>query len=158
MTNTTPTKIGDPNPDWTTSLIPNFSYKGFQLSAQIQYRHGGDIYSTTAGALIGRGVVDADDPICRECNYILPGIKQDGTPNDIAITATNVGFQTYFGGPNELSIFDGSTIRLQELSLSYRLSEKQITKTPFGALTISFSGNNLRYKAINFHDNLNYAQ
>jgi TonB-linked SusC/RagA family outer membrane protein len=156
LTNNTPTIIGDPNPDWTTSLIPNISYKGFRLSAQLQYRHGGDIYSTTAASLIGRGVVDADDPICRECNYILPGVKQDGTPNDIAITATNVGFQTYFGGPNELSIFDGSTIRLQEVSLSYNFSNAVLSKTPFGSLSMSISGNNLWYKALNFHGDLNY--
>ena len=156
LANNTPTIIGDPNPDWTSSLIPNISYKGIQLSAQLQYRHGGDIYSTTAASLIGRGVVATDNPICRECNYILPGVKQDGTPNDIAITATNVGFQTYLGGPNELSIFDGSTIRLQEVALSYYFSDTFISKTPFGNLSISLSGNNLWYKALNFHGDLNY--
>ena len=156
LANNTPTIIGDPNPDWTSSLIPNISYKGIQLSAQLQYRHGGDIYSTTAASLLGRGVVATDNPICRECNYILPGVKQDGTPNDIAITATNVGFQTYLGGPNELSIFDGSTIRLQEVALSYYFSDTFISKTPFGNLSISLSGNNLWYKALNFHGDLNY--
>ena len=35
------TEIGDPNPDWTTALIPTFSYKGITLTANIQYRHGG---------------------------------------------------------------------------------------------------------------------
>lgn len=156
LTNNNPTIIGDPNPDWTTSLIPSLRYKNFNLSAQLQYRHGGDIYSTTAGALIGRGVVDADTPICRECNYILPGVKEDGTPNDVAITATNVGFQTYFGGPNELSIYDGTTIRLQELALSYNFSEKNLRRTPFGSLELTLSGSNLWYKAVNFHDDLNY--
>lgn len=150
-------EIGDPNPDWTTTLIPSFTFKNVTLSANIQYRHGGDIYSTTAAALIGRGVVDADEVICRECNYILPGVNQAGQPNNVAITATNLGFDTYFaGGINELNIFDGSTIRLQEVSLGYAVPRKFLDKTPFGSLSFSLSGLNLWYKALNFDSDLRY--
>ena len=157
LTDVENTEIGDPNPDWTSSLIPNISYKGFTLSANLQYRHGGDIYSTTAAALLGRGVVDSDNPICRECNFILPGVDQNGNQNNIAITATNVGFDTYFaGGINEFNIYDGSTIRLQELSLGYSLPKKFIDKTPFGSLTLTLSGFNLWYDSLNFDDDLRY--
>ena len=150
-------EIGDPNPDWTTTLIPSFSFKNWNLSANIQYRHGGDIYSTTAAALVGRGVVDSDEPICRECNYILPGVNQAGAPNNVAITATNLGFDTYFaGGVNELNIFDGSTIRLQEVSLGYSFPKKILDRTPFGSLSFSLSGLNLWYKALNFDSDLRY--
>ncbi len=150
-------EIGDPNPDWTTAVIPTFSYKGFTLSANIQYRHGGDIYSVTSAALIGRGTVDADDPIDREAQYILPGVLQNGTPNNIAISSTEFGFNTFFGGDiNELSVFDGTTIRLQEASLGYALSRKMLEKTPLGSLTFTLSGSNLWYKAINFEKNLRY--
>ena len=150
-------EIGDPNPDWTTTLIPSFSFKNWNLSANIQYRHGGDIYSTTAAALVGRGVVDSDEPICRECNYILPGVNQAGAPNNVAITATNLGFDTYFaGGINELNIFDGSTIRLQEVSLGYSFPKKILDRTPFGSLSFSLSGLNLWYKALNFDSDLRY--
>lgn len=48
-------EIGDPNPDWTAALIPTITYKNFTLSANFQYRSGGDIYSVTTAALIGRG-------------------------------------------------------------------------------------------------------
>jgi len=156
LVDNTPTEIGDPNPDWTTAVIPTIRYKGFTLTANINYRHGGDIFSTTAASLIGRGVVDNDDPLIREQNFILPGVLQDGSPNNIAITATNVGFHTYLGGPNELQIFDGSTIRLQEASLSYSLPKSLLDKTPFGNLTFTASGNNLWYKALNFDSDLNY--
>ena len=44
---------GDPNPDFTTSLINSVSWKGFTLGAQLDYRHGGDIFSVTAGAVVG---------------------------------------------------------------------------------------------------------
>ncbi|MEO0527224.1 MAG: SusC/RagA family TonB-linked outer membrane protein [Bacteroidota bacterium] len=152
-------EIGDPNPDWTTALIPTISYKGFTLSANIQYRHGGDISSFTAASLLGRGVVDYDDPICRECNYILPGVFADGSPNNVAITSTNLGFDTYFAANpsiNEFGVFDGTTIRLQEVSLGYSLPRKLLDKTPFGSLSFTLSGLNLWYDAINFDDDLNY--
>jgi len=151
------TEIGDPNPDWTTALIPTFTYKGVTLSANLQYRHGGDIYSVTSATLIGRGVVDADDPIDRESNYILPGVFADGTPNNVAITSTEFGFNTFLAGNiNEINIFDGSTIRLQEASLGYSLPKNLLKDTPFGSLSFTLSGSNLWYKAVNFPDNINY--
>ncbi len=146
--------LGDPNADWTTSLIPTFSYKGITLSAIVNYRHGGDIFSTTTAALIGRGVVD--NGICRECNYILPGVTQTGEVNNVAITGTNLGFDTYLSGANELNIFDGTTLRLQEVTFGYSLSPKLLRELPFGSLTFNLSGSNLWYKAFNFPTNINY--
>ncbi|NJB72519.1 TonB-linked SusC/RagA family outer membrane protein [Saonia flava] len=150
-------EIGDPNPDWTTALIPTFTYKGFSLSANLQYRHGGDIYSVTSAALIGRGTVDADNPINRESNYVLPGVQADGTPNNVAISSTEFGFNTFFGGDiNELSVFDGTTIRLQEASLGYSLPKRFLKDTPFGSMSFTLSGSNLWYKAVNFESTLKY--
>ncbi|MEK6154435.1 SusC/RagA family TonB-linked outer membrane protein [Flavobacteriaceae bacterium 3-367] len=150
-------EIGDPNPDWTTALIPTFTYKGITLTANLQYRNGGDIYSVTSAALIGRGTVDADNPIDRESNFVLPGVQTDGTPNNIAISATEFGFNTYFaGGLNELNIYDGTTIRLQEASLGYSLPQRFLKDTPFGSMSFTLSGQNLWFKAVNFDSNLNY--
>lgn len=155
--NNTISEIGDPNPDWTTALIPTFTYKGFTLSANLQYRHGGDVYSVTTAGLIGRGVVDPDKPIDRESNYILPGVFADGTPNNVAITSTEFGFNTFFAGNiNEVNIYDGTTIRLQEASLGYSVPKKMLDKTPFGSLSLTLSGSNLWYKAVNFPDDVRY--
>lgn len=156
VVNTTLTEIGDPNPDWTSALIPTFTFKNFSLSANLQYRHGGDIYSLTTAALIGRGVVDADTPIDRESQYILPGVTSEGTPNTVAISATELAFETYFRGPNDLQIYDGSTLRLQEASLRYTVPAKALEKTPFGSLSFAISGQNLWYKAFNFPDDVRY--
>ncbi|HBU76698.1 MAG TPA: SusC/RagA family TonB-linked outer membrane protein, partial [Muricauda sp.] len=151
------TEIGDPNPDWTTAMIPTISFKNFTLSANLQYRHGGDVYSVTTAGLIGRGVVDPDNPIDRESNYILPGVFADGSPNNVAITATEFGFNTFFGGDiNEVNVFDGTTIRLQEASLGYSIPKKMLEKTPFGSLSLTLSGSNLWYKAVNFPDDVRY--
>lgn len=158
LVDNTLTEIGDPNPDWTAAIIPSVTFKNFTLSANLQYRHGGDIYSVTSAALIGRGTVDADDPIIRESQYILPGVKQsDGTPNDVAISATELGFNTYFGGGiNSLNIFDGTTIRLQEASLTYNVPQDWLRDTFFGSLSFAFSGQNLWFKSVNMPKNVRY--
>lgn len=130
-----------------------------------QYRHGGDIYSTTTSSLIGRGVVDMDDPLDREALYVLPGVQQqlnaDGevigtTENTTQITATNLGFDVYGFGANEFKIYDGSTLRLNEVSLTYKMPEKFLNKTPFGSLSIKASGFNVWYKAFNFPDDVRF--
>ncbi|WP_409557575.1 SusC/RagA family TonB-linked outer membrane protein [Allomuricauda sp. SCSIO 65647] len=151
-------EIGDPNPDWTAAVVPTITFKNFTLSANLQYRHGGDIYSVTTAALIGRGVVDFNDPIDRESQYILPGVKaSDGTPNDVAISSTEFGFNTFFGGNiNEINVFDGTTIRLQEASLGYTLPKDLLRGTPFGSMSFTISGQNLWYDAVNFPDNVRY--
>ena len=100
--------------------------------------------------------MDYDDPICRECNFIVPGVFANGQPNNVAITATNLGFDTYFSTANEFAIFDGSTIRLQEVSLSYALPQKFLDKTPLGSLSFTLSGLNLWFDAINFDDDTNF--
>ncbi|MGB5170137.1 MAG: SusC/RagA family TonB-linked outer membrane protein [Eudoraea sp.] len=158
LVNNTISEIGDPNPDWNTAIIPSLSYKNFTLSANLQYRHGGDIYSTTATTLIARGVVDDDIPIQREAQYVLPGIRQaDGLPNQTAISATQLGFNTYFAdGINTYTVYDGSTFRIQEASLTYALPTKALDKTPFGTLSFTLSGQNLWFKAVNMPDDVRY--
>ncbi|MEX0289065.1 MAG: SusC/RagA family TonB-linked outer membrane protein [Flavobacteriaceae bacterium] len=149
--------IGDPNPDWTGTLNNLISYKGLSFNMSWQYRHGGDIYSQTAATLVGRGVVDADGKLNSEKTFILPGVKQsDGSPNDIQLTTTRIYFNNLLFGANELQIFDGTTLRLAEVSLGYNLPEKFLEKTPFGSLSFTLSGSNLWYKAFNFPDDVRF--
>ncbi|MFX0555331.1 SusC/RagA family TonB-linked outer membrane protein [Maribacter sp. CXY002] len=148
--------IGDPNPDWNAGLTTSFSYKGLTLSANMLYRHGGDIFSQTAATLLGRGTV-AVAGIDREATYILPGVLEDGSPNNIQVTATTLGFDTIgFSDGNDLQIYDGSTLRLNEVSLGYDLPAKFLDKTPFGKLSFTLSGNNIWYKAFNFPDDVRF--
>ena len=148
--------IGDPNPDWNAGITSTFSYKGLTLSANMLYRHGGDIFSQTAATLLGRGTV-AVSGIDREATYILPGVLENGEPNNIQVTATNVGFDTIgFSAGNDLQIYDGSTLRLNELSIGYAMPQKWLDKTPFGKLSFTLSGNNLWYKAFNFPEDVRF--
>jgi outer membrane receptor protein involved in Fe transport len=147
--------IGDPNPDFKASLINNVGYKGFSFRMQWDYTQGGDIYSTTIRSLLARGLTK-DTDFDRFLPVILPGVKQDGTPNDIQTTATNAYFNSLGFGPSDRAIFDGTVVRLREVSLSYALPEKMLSKTPFGGISVTFSGQNLWYNAPNTPKFMNF--
>ena len=136
-------QIGDPNPDFTSSLINTFSWKGLTLSAQIDYRQGGDIYGVTARAMLARGLT-SDTDFNRDGTFILPGVKQsDGSPNDIQISATQAFFSNIGFGPNEVSVWDGTTIRLRDVTLAYQVPASLLENLPIGSASISLSGQNM---------------
>ena len=140
--------IGDPTPKFKASFINTFSYKGISLRAQLDWTQGGDIYSTTIRSLLARGLtkdIEGD----RTLPYLLPGVKQDGTPNNIQTDATNAYFNSYGFGASDVSVYDGTIVRLKEVSLTYAVPVKALGKTPFGGLSFTVSGQNLWYKAPN---------
>ncbi len=146
--------IGDPNPDFTANWINNISYKGLSFGFQWQYIKGGDIFSSTVQSMLARGnTVDTD--VDRFVPVILPGVKADGTPNDIQAYIGDTFFRAYFFA-DEGGVFDATSIRLREISLAYVFPTKLIEKTPFGRIGITFSGQNLWYRAPNFPEGINY--
>ena len=146
--------IGNPNPDYKLSGINSLTYKSFTFRFQVDYTHGGDMYSSTARSLLARGVTK-DTEFDRAAPYILPGVTADGKPNNIQISATQGYFNNVFG-PDQGGIFDATVVRLRDLSLSYALPEKLLNKTPFGSLSITANGSNLWYYAPNFPKYMNF--
>jgi hypothetical protein len=155
-------EIGDPNPKYLVSFINTLDYKGFSFSFQFDYRHGGYIYSSTASAVLGRGTSD-DVDFNHDLTFVLPGVKNIGTTdapnyvaNDIQITASDYGFNTQFFGYTETGMFDATTIRLREVSLSYNFPKSMLSKTPFTNLSLQVNGNNLWFNAVNVPKGVNF--
>jgi hypothetical protein len=146
-----PAVIGDPNPLYKLTGISNLTYKGFTFSMQWDYTQGGDIFSGTAASLLGRGVTK-DTEFDRAQPLILPGVLENGQPNNIQISATQdyYGNSITNGAASESAIYDATCIRLREASLSYSIPAKALSKLPFGAISLSISGTNLWYYAPNF--------
>jgi TonB-linked SusC/RagA family outer membrane protein len=158
--------VGDPNPDWNATTINTFTYKGLSVSAQLEYQHGGDIYSQTASQYYRRGVttVNVDN---REGSYVIPGILANpntGQPltdangdfidNTIQIGANDVFFINLVD-PVGQGIYDASHFRVRDVSIAYSLKEKALERTPFGNVTFSLSGQNLYVKTYNIPDDFN---
>jgi hypothetical protein len=146
--------IGDPNPDWIGNLTNTLSFKNFTLGFQLDYVKGGDVYSSTIATLLGRGLIV--ETLDRENTYILPGVNRSGEKNTIQINNSDYYFSNVLFGPNELQVYDATTIRLQEISLSYSLPQNLINKSPFGSVSLTASGYNLWYDAVNTPDGANF--
>ena len=148
--------IGDPNPDWFMTVNNSIKWKDLTFSMQWEYQHGGDIYATTVGALIGRGITESTD-FDRAQGIILPGIRQaTGQPNDIALTATEAYFNNIGFGFDEALMYDATHLRLREASITYAMPKKFLDKTPFGSMTFSLIGQNLWVKSFNIPSDINY--
>lgn len=145
--------IGDPNPDFMLSGFTDITWKGFTLSGQLDYVHGGDIYSFSAGALIGRGVAKELEDFNPTLTVILPGVLEDGTPNNIPMPASGVFFSNTIigGGPDDVGIFDGTRLRLREISLAYNLPTKKLfgNSSVIQGISVSVVGNNLWFRSFN---------
>lgn len=158
--------IGDPNPDWKLTSINTFAYKGLSLSAQVEYTHGGDFSSNTIANLLRRGVTkDTED---RESASVTPGfyanpstgeILLDSNGNKIPNTIQQGANEVYFLNfldPAGQQIFDGSVIRLREVSLTYALPKKLLKDTFLGSLSFTLLGQNLFYWAPNVPEHTNF--
>ena len=150
--------IGNPQPDYVMNFINTLSYKNWNLGVQVNHTKGGDIFASTVSVLLGRGlIVETEDRIN---TFILPGVNVDengvSTPNETQINNSQFYFTNVLFGPSELQVYDGSVVRLQELSLGYSVPKKFLDKTPFGALSFTASGQNLWFDAYNTPDGANF--
>ncbi|CAD0004925.1 SusC/RagA family TonB-linked outer membrane protein [Flavobacterium chungangense] len=134
--------LGNSAPKWTGGIRNTFAFKRVTLSALLDIRHGGVVYNGTGARLntIGISAGSAD----REHTYIIPGVKEDGTPNDIEITAKSY-FQNFKGDSSlaaaEEATTDVNWVRLRDVSLSYDFNTKQF---PFlSSAQLSVTGRNL---------------
>lgn len=160
--------IGDPNPDWNGGINNSFRYKNFGLNFLIDIRKGGDIWSLDQWYGQGTGLypntAQLNDlgnpsrlPISEGGGVILPGVKEDGTPNDIRVENYD-GYVTPYGyannPPRATAIYDGSFVKLREVALRYSLPDNIVSKLrPFKGVDISLIGRNLWI----IHKNLPYA-
>ena len=165
-----PKIIGNPNPQFLMGFINQFTYKGLTMNVLVDYRKGGDLYSTTIPSYLGRGVTkDTED---RERLMVIKGVQgdantrqplrnTDGTtiPNNTAISVNDYYFSSGaagLGAFDENMVYDATTVRLREISLGYDLPKALLAKTPIGQLNISVSGRNLYWYSPNIPKYTNF--
>lgn len=151
--------IGDPNPDFNLNFINSFHFKGLTFRFQFDWQQGGDIWSSTASALTARGIA-GETGFDRFVPMVVKGLKTaaDGSlvPNDIQVTANNAYWRNTGVWYDENKIYDATTVRLREVSLSYDFPRSMLDNSPFGAVSLTFSGQNLWFDAVNFPDSINF--
>ena len=148
-----PGNLGDPTPDWLWGVESKVRWKGLKVSMRWDVRRGGDIWNGTQANLDYYGTSKYSADFRTRGTYIYPGVKLDGTPNDIAVSAYNVNPTstsfisplTFYGPANiaEAHLQDASWLRLRELIIAYTLPEALTKGWGMSQLTLSFIGRNL---------------
>ncbi|MBX2876504.1 MAG: SusC/RagA family TonB-linked outer membrane protein [Saprospiraceae bacterium] len=148
-------ELGDPNPNFTANGGLSLTYKGLSVNALITYSDGGVIYATGPSTLMGRGILQETD-FDRFVPVIVPGVLGDGTPNNIQITPNNHYWTNGGVFRDEMRTYDGTYVKLREVSVSYALPKSLIENSPFGSVIFTLSGQNLWYDAFGFPDGANF--
>ena len=162
--------MGNGNHDFTMGFSNRFTYKGISLNVLLDMKWGADVFSmsamqshsngTSKETLEGRKEWYASEEERRSKNiaaadwtptggYVGKGVKNIGTeekpdyvPNDVPVNP-----YSYWSSLNENTpepyIYDASYIKLRELTLSYALPAKLLSKTPFQAVSFTAYGRNL---------------
>ena len=128
-------------------LSTNLKYKNFNLNALFDVRHGGKIYSMTNSIGMESGILAVSLP-GRETGIVGNGVVQntDGTykTNTTSVSAENWYYYNAYRRDNiEANSFDASYVKLREVSLNYRISDKWTKAIKMQNLSIGLVGNNL---------------
>jgi len=131
-----PEVIGSVSPDFILGGGTTLTYKNLSLSALLEWKSGGNMYSGSNGLLDNYGMSARTED--RESTFIFDGVKPDGTPNDIVrggasdpralqdlYTNVLINIDEYF-------IHDNSFVKLREVSLRYKPSKKLFGSVDLG--------------------------
>ncbi len=146
-------KVGDPNPDWTLGIRNSFSFGNINLSFLFDIKQGADVYNGTSGVLnnFGVGIATLD----RNERVVFSGVLADengnptSTVNNIEVVkgGTDGGtnyYQNYgFVNLDELTVMDGSFIRLRDISLRYDVPINKIGGSFVKGLNITLNARNV---------------
>lgn len=132
-------KIGDQQATCNMGLTNSFSYKGWNLSFQIDARIGGEIFSGTNAMMQRSGTAAATAPGGKRVDdMVLAGVYKDASGNYVQNT-NKVTTQQYWNavagtgnmGIGEANIYSASNIRLRNVSLGYNVPSSILAKTNF---------------------------
>ncbi|HAS46258.1 MAG TPA: SusC/RagA family TonB-linked outer membrane protein [Microscillaceae bacterium] len=151
-----PKVIGKVQPDFTIGFTNSFSFKGFTLMAQVDWRKGGQAYSgnTRLARLYGQTEETTDR---ESVNYVVPDavvwngeVDANSNPVYTNLPANNIQIarnQSYWFGVlrsiDEAHVFDAGFVRLREVSLTYQFPKKWLKPLKLHSLSLSAIGRNL---------------
>jgi hypothetical protein len=124
------TDIGDPIPDFTMGMNFSFSYKSFDFLAYAYASLGNDIvrnYERTQSDV-------------NKLSYVMDRWTGEGSSNEVPRVVNGATANTIF---SDYYVEDGSFIRLQRISLGYKVPQNLIQRTGLDELRFFVAVNNL---------------
>ena len=152
-------KLGKATPDYILNFTNTFNYKGFQLTAVMDYRTGHSIFSETNHSLTFGGFTEESASQDRRSGYVVPNsavlnvTSGQYVANTVPYTVLNSGgvvptdftnstlsyFTNIYNQTGETQILDATAFRIREISLSYTLPSKLLKST--GLSNVRFAVN-----------------
>lgn len=119
--------VGDRSPQYKVGLINNIRYKDFNLSFNLDFRRGGDVFNGNEYLLYLTGL--SKRTLDREKSIIIKGVLMDGLENSAKPTQNNIAITPYYKndyfGTDVVTegdfIEEVDWIRLRDVTLSYNL-------------------------------------
>ncbi|EJW91000.1 TonB-dependent receptor plug [gut metagenome] len=144
-------EIGNVNPDWLAGWNNEFSYKNWSFGFLLDFRKGGDVYSISQAFGSQTGIYDYTAAGDIRENGVIAGKNvmtdkvfktAEGQINDVPVNAED--FFMNFYTICQMSVFDGSYLKLREAHLTYTFPKRLLEKSKIikGA-KVSLVGSNL---------------
>ena len=140
------------NPDWTGGITTALTWKGLTLSAALDIRKGGYMFSRTKNLMqfTGNGEITLYND---RRPFVVPNsVMSDGNggyvENTMPIYLANQGVQDWFnksgnGEGGEFYLIDRSFVKLRNITLSYTLPRVLVSKLYLSDITLSAFCNNV---------------
>jgi len=137
--------IGNIQPNWTGGLINSFRYKGVELSAQVDARMGGQLWSATNRFGTYAGILESTLR-GREISPTEPGIQIEGVDADGNPVTSNVSSEDYHKtveSIEEMFVYDASFVKLRELRVGFNVPETVARRLSGYKIGVALIGRNL---------------
>jgi TonB-linked SusC/RagA family outer membrane protein len=145
-------KLGNANPDFVLGFQNNVRLGNFDLGVLLDWRQGGEIVSRTLALAGVAGQLE--ETVNRPAEgFLIEGVQNTGTSDDPVYTqnTTAVSAESYYRSfynrnHEENNVYDASYLKIREVSLTYRLGQRQLDDTflnGLGSLSVSLIGRNL---------------
>ena len=140
---------GSYQPKFVASWGTTFNWAGLKLNVIFATKQGGQYFSNNKMLEDVNGTAQETTINNRNALVWANSVNQIGSTNNFVTNTTKYLPYDYF--VNEIGgkvlpaqgLVDASYIKLQEISLTYRIPRKYYNKSPFGALEAGLYGNNL---------------
>lgn len=159
--------VGNQDPDWTYGLENTFNYKNWSLKFLVDGRLGGMMYSTTnqkmwwggtnpgtvnhyrdeanAGqaTFVGQGVVVVSGAATYDANGNIIKDTRTYAPNAKAVNYIDYMTNTSNAAYDNYNYFSQTFLKLREVTLTWQVPQKWLSKSSIKGISISAVGRNL---------------
>jgi len=142
--------MGKTTPDYILGVNSTIGYKGFSVSATLDYRTGHLYYEQGSDAMefTGRSMASAS---ANRQDFVIPNSVYETSPG-VFVENTNIpvqgGRQSYwtdvYNDVKSNYVKDATALKIRELAVSYELPKKLTNKLPIQKLTVGIIARNLK--------------